>query len=1097
MSAPGTRGRFSIPRYALDHPHATIVFAFLMVALGVYAYLTIPVRMIPKIPAPNIGVVTQFSGMTASEIDRYITRPLEKRIQIVGGVNYMLGTSQNGYSKIVVYFRYDVDLAKKWREMQALLNTLTNELPKAGPNVTVPRLVHVNQQNGPILEFAVTRKGMNQTALKEMLDNVLLTQFQLIHGVLSAYIFGGPTRQIQVVLNRNKLAAYGVSILGIRHAIDASDVSQGVGPVSSGARRITVKVPNEFTSKDILRRLRNLPIGSHDSRIVYLRDVARIEDTHAQLYGDFFYDGKPAILLAVQAESDGNFLKIAHDTKRLAKLMEQAYPGLKFRVAFDKTFYIHLNDSNAMDEFIKAVVLAGLVIFLFLGEFGGTIIAAAILPSAIAFGFFLIYLMGYQRDFGIMLGLVFVVGKLLDDSIVVVEMIRREIERGGDVRTACIRGTEKVQKAIAAATFTFVVMLIPMIRLTGDMGSGFRSMTLPMITSVIGSLLLALTLTPLMASHLFQPKPRAGGAADAEPSLEEEMEISSQPPPGRVGGVIYVLFLRHFHGFERWFMRVVGWSIDHKWIVVAGIAGSIWMSYGIFATLGVEQMPLTDTSLMLGYLRAEPGTSAKRMRSIVKEVTKIARKNKNVESVSVLTGESPVWGDFFNGYGVNRVNEAQLIVPLTIAREQRKETLWQIEKPIVREAKRKIPDLQVLFFQPLNPTPVVAARAPVEILVKGLNMKRVYSYARQVLDMAPTADPALDNPYLDTVDGVPQLSIDVDEARTRAMGLTVQNVIGQVYYALNGGKTLRFFNPAPMYYHSRILIRYQAGQRATPQDVADLMIATPSGREVPLKAIARIRRTVGFDRIHTYDTLYAASILGYYQQLGLKETTLDLLLPAKMQLSLPKGYAVGPAGLMSTLLQAFNQLDMGLKVALIAVFLLLVVQFRSFGIALVLMLAIPLEGLGSLGALALRGMDWSPPVLWGMVILAGIVLSNSILIIDRILYLRERGAERTRAIVVASTQRLRPVLMTAIAAGIAMAPVALYPPPATEQFRNIATGIIGGLLTSTVMTLVAIPVAYALMDDLVGWLRRFYMDERFDVRGTTADGAQDDAGGRD
>ena len=202
---------------------------------------------------------------------------------------------------------------------------------------------------------------------------------------------------------------------------------------------------------------------------------------------------------------------------------------------------------------------------------------------------------------------------------------------------------------------------------------------------------------------------------------------------------------------------------------------------------------------------------------------------------------------------------------------------------------------------------------------------------------------------------------------------------------------------------------------------------------------------------------------------------MSLMMPAKMQLSLPKGYAVGPAGLMGTMLQAFNELQTGLKIALVAVYLLLVVQFRSFAVAVVLMLAIPLQGLGSIGALTLRGMAWSPPVLWGQVVLAGIVLSNSILIIDKILHLRAQGVRRRTAIVAASTLRMRPVLMTALAAGAAMFPIALYPPPATEQFRNIATGISGGLITSTLMTLIVIPVAYSLMDDFVNLLKRAYL----------------------
>ena len=1078
--------RWSLPRFALNNPHVTIVMSLLMIGLGVYSFLTIPQRMVPKIPTPNIGVVTKFPGMSAEDMERYITRPLEKRIQIVGGINFILGVSQAGYSKIVVYFDYDVDLPQKRAEMKSLLDTIVNELPRAGANTTAPRLIHVDRQNVPLIQFAVRREGVDRTALKEMLNNVILTQFQKIDGVLAASIFGGPDRQIQVVVDRDRIQAYGLSVLGIRKAIDTANLDRGGGPLIDGGNQIEVRIPSEFKEKDLMRRLPDLPVGSYKARIVYLKDVAEVRDTFAQMYGDFIYNGEPAIWLGVQAEPLRDFITVADEAKKLTSLLEQEYPGLRFDVVFDKTFYIGLNDKNATRQFFLAVVLASLVMLLFLGELGGSFIAAAILPSTVAFGFFLIHMMGFQRDFGIMLGLVFVVGKLVDNSVVVVEVIRRYIERGVHPRIAAVRGTEEVQKAMTGATFAFLIMLIPMTQMTGDMGSGFRSMTIPMITTVIASLLMALTLTPLMAAYLLKPRP---GAIEDEDQLDrvdtaESLAPTYEAPPGWVGRIIYHLFLRYYFVFERFFGRVIGWAITYKWIVVTATAVLIWSTFVIYDTLDQEQMPLTDTSLLLGYVRARPGTGFERMKKIVTAIEKIALKQKSVKNASALVGKSSVWGQYFTGYGVNTVNEARTIMNLTIARKERKETLWDIQAAIEKEARATIPDLDVLFFQPIAPTPVAAARAPVEILVKGPELDQVYAYGNQILEMAKTQSRGLHSPYLDKDYGVPQLSVDVDQARARAMGLTVQDVVGQVYYAINGGFTKTFFNPEPMLYHSRILIRYREDRRSTPDDLEDLKIATPSGKMVPLKSLARIRRTVGYDRIHTYDTLYAASVLGYYKELGLKETTMSLMMPAKMQLSLPRGYAVGPAGLMGTMLRAFNELQMGLKIALLGLYLLLVIQFRSFAIGLVLMLAIPLQGVGSLGALYLREMAWSPPVLWGMVLLAGVVISNSILVVDQIIHLRGLGMEREEAVRTASMLRLRPVLMTTITTVIAILPVAINPPPATEQFRNIATGISGGLITSTIMTLIAIPVTYLLMDDIVTWVRRFYLEERFTLKQT-------------
>jgi len=288
-------------------------------------------------------------------------------------------------------------------------------------------------------------------------------------------------------------------------------------------------------------------------------------------------------------------------------------------------------------------------------------------------------------------------------------------------------------------------------------------------------------------------------------------------------------------------------------------------------------------------------------------------------------------------------------------------------------------------------------------------------------------------------------------------------------------------SPYPeVYQHSRLLIRYNNPYREDVNDLSSVTLRTPRGSTVSLSAVARFEKVTGYDRLHTFNSLYSASLLGYYKELGLKATTMSVLLPAKMQLAQPKGVQLIPAGMMITALDAFNRLNTGLRISLIAVYLLLVIYFRSFLLGLVLMLAIPLEGLGAMLGLWFRGMAWSPPVLWAMTLLAGIVLSNSILMVDKIEELRKAGWAIKKAIPYASAIRLRPVLMTTITTGIAMAPLTFNPPSSMEQWRNMATAITAGLASSTIMTLIVIPVFYYLMWLFIRALRRFYNEP--DVR---------------
>lgn len=1072
-----TGPRFSLPRFAISHPHFTIVLSLLMVVLGVYSFLTMPARLAPSIPAKNLGVMTQYPGLPAEEIHRYITQPLEKRIQIAGDVKYSTGVSQEGFSLVVLYFKESVDLNEKRAELKNLVDVVSKELPKLGSAPTVPRVVRVDRQNVPVVQFAVKREEYDRTKLKEFLENLVITHFQRIDSVQAAWTFGGPSREIQVIVDRDKLAAHGLSIRQIRKAIDQSNISRSGGSLISGEAMVPVQFSNEFTEADILARLPQLPIMSVNGRAVLLRDVARVVDTYAELYGDFLYNGEPAIWLGVQPQADADFYEVEREAEELVELLEFEYPGLTFEKAFSKPRLMRLNDKNALQEFFIAVGLAGLVMLLFLAEFGGTIIALAILPSAVAFGFFVLDWLGFQRDFGIMMGLVFIVGKLVDDSVVVIEVTRRYVDRGAHPRAAAIVAAEEVQGAITIATLVFVVMLFPMTQMTGDMGSGFRSMTTPMIVTVLASLLLSLTLTPLMSAYMLRSPPDAEEDENKVRGwkVEETLGVFVKPPDF-LGRVIGRVFLAPFFYVEKLFGRVVSWSLNHSWIVMAIAAASLWITSSVFDTLGQEQMPLTDTSIGIGYVRADPNITPVRMRELAAELSRIALENENVIDIQMMVGKSPMWGQYFTGYEVNRTNEATFVMNLTIAREERDETMWDIERNIREIAYAKIPELDVFFIQPVSPTPVAGARAPVEVLVRSANREQVYKYGADLMEIARTQSRGLHSYYLDQTYGVERWNVVVDEEKAAKLGLHVRDIVGQTFFAINGGRTETFFNPEPMYYHSRILIRYKENQRRTSDDLASLTLKTPSGAEVPLGSVAKLNKTVGYDRLHSFNTLYAASLLGYYKELGLKETTMSVLMPAKMQFTQPKGAQINPAGLMLTMLQAFNELNTGLKIALIAVYLLLAVFFRSFAMGLVLMLAIPLQGIGSIGALWLRDMAWSPPVLWGMVILAGIVLSNSILMVDKIEQLRRQGMAVAKAIPIASALRLRPVLMTAITTGIAMLPVAIFPPPATEQFRNIATAIAGGLLTSTVMTLIVIPVAYYWMDIVLTTLKRFYTE---------------------
>ncbi len=1071
--------RSSLPRYAIEHPHFTIIIALLMVILGVTAFLDMPARMAPIIPAENLGVMCMYPGLPAEEMSRLIAQPLVKNLQIVGDITYTTTTSQEGWCLVALYFNEGVNLDQKRSAIKNLADIIARkDLPTLMGKAIPLRVVRIDRQNVPSPQFAVTRKGVSRKDLREFLNNLVISRFQKINGVQSVWTFGGPIRQIQIIVNRDKLRAYNISMGQIKKAFDQAKLTRSGGPLISveNGEMISTFLSAEMNEKNVKRKLPQLVVATRNGHEVYLRDIAIVKDTAQEQYGDYFYNGKPAVWLGIQPTRKADFYSVNSKATHLAQVLEKDYPGLKFEKAFTKTRIMKINDKNAVKEFFIAVILAGLMMLLFLGEFSGTIVALAILPSAVAFGFFILSLLGFQRDFGIVAGTVFIVGKLIDDSIIVIEITKRYIERGVHPRLAAIIGAEEVMPAIVISTLAFIVVVAPMMFLKGDMGSGFRSMSLPMEVTVLASLWMALTLTPLMVSHIFKSPENAVTDEDvARKIVDEHEELGVYVEPrGWYGRMLGKAFIKPFARFEKKFYNLVSWSLDHPLPWVMLVIVSLWITVQVYRSLGQEQMPLTDTSIGMLYVRLNPNTPPGRVFQISREISHLYLQEKNVLNISLMAGSAPMWGNYFAGYGVNTRNEINGIINFTFAREQRKETIWDIARKLRKEIYQKIPEVDAMLLQPVPPTPVAGARAPVEILVRGFNPDLVYKDARKMLHIARTQAPGLHSPYLDQTKEN-KLRLIVDERKAAKLGLSVADVISQAMMSLNGRMTSWFFQPSPQIYeHSRLLIRYQSAQRENTNDLSDIVIQTPGGKAVPLNQIAHFERVNGFDRLHTFNSLYSTSLLGYYKELGLKATTMSALLPAKMQINQPKMVQLNPAGMMITALTAFNQLGMGEKLGLALTFLLLALFFRSFWTGLVLMLVVPLEGLGAVLGLWLRGMSWSPPVMWGLAILTGIVLSNSILLVDKIEELMGKGIPMRRAVPLASGFRLRPVLMTAIAAAVAMSQVMIFPPPSMEQFRNIATAITGGILTSTVMTLVLVPLAYYFVHLFLRWLKDFY-----------------------
>ena len=1065
-----------LAKWSIENPLMVIVLTLTIIGGGVYAYFNLPVELQPYLESPVVGIITRYPGVSAEDMETYITRPIEQRMGLLDDVRWIRSTSQEGRSEVAVEFNYGTDMKKNLITVQTLVNQLLNELPIDKDITTNPWVVHIDSSNVPILDLNISRNGWDEVRLREFVENNMKDRFERIPGVQSAIPYGGKTRQVQILVDRDRLAAHGLSLLDIKRAVDSANFSRSGGRIINREYEFLVRTDERVRDP---MALMDVPIGSHQDRVVYLRDVAEIKDTYAEVRSAYHFNGKPGILLAVVKQPWVGDPKVINPALELAKEFEREYPGLKIDVAYNRNDFIKVIVDNSLKELFLAMLATTLVILLFLKTISPVSIAALTIPISAAFGIMLFRPFNLTINTPTLMGMTFVIGRLVDDAVVLIDVISRHLRAGKEPKQAVLDGVDEIKVPLVAAPLAFAIVLLPNLFLGGAMGTGFRGMTLPMILASFGSLVLAFTLNPMMAAYFFRSR-------RARPLLID-----------RVLNRTFMPFTWLIDGLERGYHRSLNWSLNNRLVVVGLAFIAIYLALAIFPRLGWEMMPLQDTGQAVGELEAWPGTSFAETEKIVSQVEKIILKQPETRLVSTQIGVEPVMGTFFTGYGMRTVNKANFKITLTnkgdrvcvfyerwldpLTKACSKKTgrsIWAILDSVQREAMETVPGIRSLWLMEMGATPVNSARAPVEVVFQGDDLRTLHYLADEGLRIARRT-PGVVQPTTTAIYSQPQYFIKVDKRRAQELGLSIRDVTVQAYYALNGGMTGEFFKPPEGYRHSRILIRYQGDQRLTPEDLEQTMITAPGGRRIPLKEVATVERRMGADTVGKQDLRYAISVVGQYRQdLGLREATMGIIMGSRMSLPLPKGYTVGPKGMMIEMMDNLRRLNRGLMVALFLLFLVLMIQLGSISNTLVVMVAAPLELVGAFGLLYARGFNWSPPTMWGLTIATVVVMSTSLYLVDKVEYERRRGRSRREAILIAGPTRLRPILMTSLTTAAAFIPPMFAPPTGMDRYMPIATGMVGAIVTSTVLTLIVVPVVYTIFEDAKEFLRSLYKHEK-------------------
>ncbi len=1045
--------RRNISRWSIEHPYTVIAFYLGVALLAVLViFFQMPRRMMPYVESPIVGIVSMMPGLSAEEMEIYFSKPIEERMVDLKNVHFVRSTSQEGFSIVSVEFWYGTDMKKALFDVQSLMNVVQADLPAMGANLKPSWVLPIDPLNIPVLSLAVTSDTMDPMQLRTLVENEVTNQLKAVKDVQSIMLFGGQKLQMQVIVDRERLAAYRLSMLDLKNVLDMQNQSKAAGTLTSGNREVVVRTDLRARTPE---EVANYPIVNVDGRTVYLKDVAEVVNAPREQRSLYRFNGKEAVELAVIQQPEASSVQVINSVKAKLKEIQQDFPGLKFEDAYDNATFVGYLMDNMVEELVIAIGLTGVVVLLFLGNLRGTLISVITIPISLAMALLAMVPFGMTLNSSTLIGLLLSIGRLVDDSIIDIHSIERHLRMGKSPKDAAVDGIGEVRLAVLAITFMVCVALLPLAFSGGIVQLMFEGIVWPIIFALLASALVSFTLTALLAANLFRSHE---AQAFAGRSWLERLVLEPCQ--------------RFFEGLEARYRGALGWGLRNRFTVLCAALATILVGVALYPKIGSEMMPLADVSQAYAQLEAQPGTSFAGTSEITKRVEELLLKQPEVTKVSSEVGFEP-GGTYFTGYSMGAVNAASIMITLTDS-SKRTRDIWQVVDAVRDEAMRSIPGIRRLAIKEMGADVMASSAAPIQVIIFGPDLAKLGEMGEQAKALADQI-PGFVQASTSWSMTLPQLHIAVNRARAQELGLTVDEVANQAYYALKGGLTTEYYRVDNKRLFT-ILLRYKGEQRQNRQDLEQVKIVGKRGEVVPLASLATIEDRPGPTLIEHDNFRRVATVLGFYRKGGppSMDLSMDLLMAAHGNLNLPPGYGIEMRGDMTQMEESFARLMKGLYLAVIFMFLLLVAQFRSLVEPLNMVFSLSLTLTGILGGLYLAGQTFSTVSILAVVILTGMMMTVAVLMIDLVLKLRQEGMPRDEAILTAAPIRLRPIIMTSIITIVALIPVAFFPRTGIDAYAPLAVVIIGGLTIGTVLALFVVPVIHTYTDDLATLLRRAF-----------------------
>ncbi|MEM8882802.1 MAG: efflux RND transporter permease subunit [Planctomycetota bacterium] len=1011
----------SLPRASVARPVFTTMATLIVLILGTVSLLRLRIDLLPNVELPTATVRTGWEGASPEVMERLVTQILEEIIATVPGVEEMTSESSEGNSRIRVTFGWGTDIDAAALDLQATIEDEINELPD---DIVRPRVSKFDIASFPVVILGIS-SSLDPVDLTEFIEDQIRYRFARIPGIAQVDTWGGFNREVRVEIDPDRLRAFQVPLDTILDRIEDANLDLPAGKIEAGRHEVTLRAPSEFKDLD---ELRNTVVLNREGSVVTLGQVAEVTDTYEKLTRIVRVNGERGLRVAIRKQANANTVEVAKRVLEEIEAVNAEFPQVRIVPVVNQGNFIEKSIENVARSVLYGSGLALIVLLVFLRNLRSTLLIAIAIPISGIATFSLIYFGGFTINLMTLGGLALGVGMMVDGSVVVLENIfRRKTEEGENRREASVRGAGEVASAIVASTITTLVIFLPLIFVRGVTGILFEELAYVIMFSLFAALVVSLSVVPMLASKLLDKGETKKGKL------------------ARAGDAF-------FQKLEDGYKSLLGWVLRHRLITIGGAIGLFFAALQLVPLLGSEFLPPSDEAevritgeMELGTRLDLVDTQTRRMEDIV-----FANVPEMVGSV-VSVGAT--------GWRASDAGKGQIQLSLTSAVDRDRSNV-EVANDLRKKLDGKIPGMRIRARARQGQfllERVLGGDEGLKVEVRGFDLDTLDALANEVLTRLEDV-PGISDVELSRKAGVPQQEIRVDRDRAADVGLTVRDVAEVIETAVAGSKAGDYRTQGNSY---RILVQLKNAERRTIDEILDLTIATPSGDPVVLRNVVESNAGTGPLLIDRKDQQRLATVEANVVGRDMGSVALDVQAMLD-EIPRPDGFEMHVAGNYEEQEKAFAELIDSLILALVLVYMVLACQYESFRDPLVVMFSVPLAAIGVIVTLFLTETTLNVQSAIGCIMLGGIVVNNAILLVDQAGRLRQDGRGVKDAVAEAGRRRLRPILMTSLTTMLALLPLALGVGEGADAQAPLARAVVGGLLASTLITLVLIPAVYSL-----------------------------------